>query len=791
MFKKLMAMMKSPKNHGGQGPKLGEHRWVKSYDVILSNMEGSPSYPLSHQLTIGSEIGNIIIKDPSVSPRHATILLQEEVISIIDHGSVAGTFVNGTKIPPGKFIILEDTDKVMTGDLEVKLAVKTNVVDNTGFVPPGHDHLEDEVEEEDEESELEEEIQEEDEEGEDEEGEAGPEETITKSKVYGGKPGSSPAPLGKKKKKKKISFSLPSYNATNSIVRVMALSADLLLSFIILIVFLPFDDFRNFIFSLPVLIAETLDFSWENIWILATEEAGAVTDIAKDVYEMANELVPVYPLVLIFFLVRLVSTIIFGVSISEFFFGVRANFNGIWARIGGIFRVIIGMITGPFLIFDLPAVASKRTFKEFITLTNTYVGSRIVLFFGIVFYFPLLLILLLISPMVVGLELIEPIPFTANVSQRVKTKPQPVEGEAQVIQNTTEGSRHLGLSLSYDPQQISIIPSFRFKGERSKLNMKASIEVFHKEGERSVTVELFKIFDMKELMMIGLKGNFLLHDKYQQIYNYAFSPQNTNRFFKLPENIRLEEMYGKQVVAFTEMAFGLSIDTLPDFMMGTTPFIKSIVDYRSSLLGLFEYKDFTDASVIKLGKILCLRMTYDTQKPFDLIMPLIRGEGRIFKITYDRKTDLASFRNKLYKFTLNELTWGIPDERENIETFKALEVVDVFTSDLEKSVITAQKAQALYGYYFEKSAEVMKVGNLAEFEIWKTAVQNMMTMIPHLRQQVAAAPAPMEELPAETTETTDVSEDIKGKLRSNFSDLFNALENKNKSFFGIEEVPTV
>lgn len=435
MFKKLMAMMKSPKNHGGQSPKLGDHRWVKSYDVILSNMEGSPAYPLSHQLTIGCEIGNIIIKDPSVSPRHATVLLQEEVISIIDHGSVSGTFVNGTKIPPGKFIILEDTDKVMVGDLEVKLSVKTSVVDNTGFVPPGHDHLDDdEVEEEVEEIDIEEDAEEDAEEDEEEE-EDEPEKTVTKSKVYMGKSQSKPLPLGQKSKKKsKISFSLPSYDATNSIVRVMALSADLLLSFIIMTVFLPFDDFRNFLYSLPALLAETLDFQWENIWLIATEEAGAATDIAKELYVMANELVPVYPLIIIFFLVRLVSTVIFGVSISEFFYGVRANFNGIWARIGGVFRVVIGMITWPFLIFDLPAVVSKRTFKEFITLTNTFVGSRVSLFFGIILYFPLLLVLLLVSPMFVGLELIEPIPFNSNISQRIKLKAQPVEGETQVVQ---------------------------------------------------------------------------------------------------------------------------------------------------------------------------------------------------------------------------------------------------------------------------------------------------------------------------------------------------------------------
>jgi hypothetical protein len=249
-------------------------------------------------------------------------------------------------------------------------------------------------------------------------------------------------------------------------------------------------------------------------------------------------------------------------------------------------------------------------------------------------------------------------------------------------------------------------------------------------------------------------------------------------------------MYGKQVVDFSAMAFGLGIDSLPDFMMSTTPFIKSVVDYRASLLALFEYKDFSEISVIKLGKILCLRVSYDTQKPFDLIMPLLRGEGRIYRISYDRKTDIAQFRNKVYKFTLDELKWGIPEEREGGETFKALEVVDIFTADLEKSAITPEKAQALYGYYFEKSTEVMRAGNLAEYEIWKTAVQNMMTIIPHLREQAALV---TETPPADATESTPVepAEDLKAKLKSNFADLFNALENKNKSFFGIEEAPTV
>lgn len=762
-------------------------QWVKTYDVILSNMEGSPSYPLSHQLTIGSEIGNIIINDPSVSPRHATVLLQEEVISIMDHGSVSGTFVNGTKIPAGKFIILEDTDSVSVGDLEVKIGVKTKAVEDTGRTPPKHDQLDDEEAKEfdEEDDESEDEVEEETEEEEDEEElEAEPEKELTVTKTRGymqgpaqGKSLAATAAAAKSKKKWKVKFSLPSYDAANGLIRVMALSADLLLSYIILVIFIPFDDFRNFLNFIPEAISELIDFKWENIWLIATEEAGQVTDVLKEIYTIANEMVPVLHLVLVFFLLRLITTLLFGVSISEFMFGIRANFNRIWARIGGMLRVILGMFTWPFLIFDLPSLASKRTFKEFITFTNTYVGSRVTLFFGIVFYMPMLIVLLLVSPMILGLELVEPIPFTATVSQRVKPK-APVEEGAVVVEKSKVGGKYMGMTLSFDPAKISLIPTFKFKGDKSKLNMNAGLSVVNRETDREVLMELYKTFDFKQLLKLGMSGNYFLHEKYQKVYNYAYSAENTDRFFKAAENVKAEEAFGSEVVQFTEMSFGLGIETLPDFIMAQTPLIKSVVDYRTSLMSLFEYKDFTDISVIKLGKILCLRVTYDKQKPFDLVMPLMRGEGRIYKISYDKKEALQQVRNDFYKFSLDDLVWGVPEQAEKVEAFNALQVIDLFTTDIQKGTISTEKGQSLYGFFYEKSADVLKNGKPLEYDHWKAAVQNVINVIPHLKTETPV-------------DGTAPAEDVKAKLKSNFSDLFNALENKNKPFFGIEESPTV
>jgi hypothetical protein len=126
VFGKWFKKKTVPSNDGNSEPlKLEKLQYSKNFEIELSNMEDNPVYALTHQLSIGSEIGNIIIADPSVSPRHASFMLKDEVVSVIDHGSVAGTFINGKKIDPGKSIILEESDIVLVGDLEIRLKVKS------------------------------------------------------------------------------------------------------------------------------------------------------------------------------------------------------------------------------------------------------------------------------------------------------------------------------------------------------------------------------------------------------------------------------------------------------------------------------------------------------------------------------------------------------------------------------------------------------------------------------------------------------------------------------------------
>jgi len=786
VFKKLFGGKKAPIIEGKSSlsTKVDGVRWVKKFILELSNMEGSPTYNLSHQLTVGSEVGNIVIADPSVSPRHCTFILQEEVVSVLDHGSVAGTFINGQKIPPGRYIILEENDNIKVGDLEVQIHVKNEAIKQE--IP--EEELEEEVE-------VAEEIEEE---------EAVEEEKVAvkkEPKLALLKKWFKIKPSKAKKDSKKSNLIAISGNptyATNSLVRVIAVLCDLLIAYALSIVFMPFDEFRSFVADVPAILGSFLDIDWNGLWSVINEEYAFVGEILKDLYSFFSTTFNFGPLILLFFVVRLISTLLLGVSISEVFLGVRAHGNVIWKRLGGVLRVVVGMITGPFLIFDVPALISKRTFKEFMTFTHTYINSKFVTILGIIFYVPLVVLIVLLSPLMQGLELPEPIAVKDVLDKRVKVI-QTDEAATEVVK-TYDSSSFLNIGLEYDAQGISLVPSFRFSGKKNKLTYKPALAVYHRELQRSVSIEVFKTFDFKELLGLGFKGDPFLTDKFPLIEGYVYSSEVSAASFKKSTDEKESRKFADEVVSFTKIAFELNANNVLDFMQVYTPILKGFMDYRSSLLGLIEYKEFDQIDFIKLGNAYFLRFSYTRQKPFDLLIPLIKGEGRVLKIEFDKKENLGALRNKFYKFSLEGSDWFPPRQvgATGEEALRPLQVLDLFSKlDVKGDKISPEKAQALYGYYYEKSGGVLKNEDPAEYELWKSSVEGIFTIMTKMKDsipKVEEKPAPevVEGAPpAEAEAPVEVAEDPRLKLFQNFQDLKDAVENKNKEYFGSEETTTI
>lgn len=755
MFKKLFGRKSVPTNSGelSDDPVLPRHKWVKVFEIELSNMEGAPVYGLTHQLSIGSEIGNVVINDPSISPRHCTFILQQEVVSVIDHASMSGVIVNGKKIPSGKYIILEETDIIAIGALEIRLIIKTESVPED-VIPdiPVEEEEPEEVHEEVVEEVIEEEIEEE-------------EET---PKISAHKKGMK-NPLAAVTK-------LKTPYATNALVRVIAVVADLLLAYSLFVVFSPFDEFRAFLNFLPDTLADLLDVNWENLWQAFIQDNGFIGEMTQDLFKFMSSTFHFGPIFLMFVMVRLVSTLIWGVSISEFILGVKAHGNAIWKRVGGVLRVLLGVITGPFLIFDVPAVVSRRTLKEFMSFTHTYLDSKFVAILSTLLYVPLLLALALVSPLFQGLEVPEPILVNDKIERRVKAVQD--EGTVEVV-SIQESSRFLNLSIRYNAKELDIIPTVKFYGVQNKQNYRPRAVFYHKDLQRSVQLEVYKTFDMKQLLGIGMKGNFFLYDQYPEIYSFVFGGVDGNPAFKVEKGEKVENKFANEFISFTKMALELDASKSVEIMQSSTPLVKGLMDFRSSFLSLLEYKDFDQIGFIKIGNVTFLKVSYLKQKPFDLIIPLIRGEGRIFKINFDKKENLGALSSKFYKYSLNESDW-LPESYPVMgEAMTSLEALDFFSSQLNKQEISPLRAQALYGYYYEQSAKILSQLDAFEYELWVDSVEAVFKVMEKMMQTRTEAPS------------EEGVVDPRAKLFQNFRDLKDAMDSKNKEYFGLEQNVTL
>jgi len=752
VFKNLFNRKKVPKNAGNPAPsKPEEGRWVKAFELELVNMEGSPTYEIKHQLSFGSEIGNVVIADPSMSARHCTFILQQEVISVLDHASVAGTMVNGKKIPSGKYIILEETDEISIGDLEVRIKSRDVQLDERDVPDFPLDHGEspkvvEKVEEEKIEQDVEEVVEED-------------EKSDGHHKNF------------QKKGPSIVAAIKPLSPATNSLVRVLAVLCDLLVAYTIFVIFYPFDEFKLFLESVPQTIIGLIPLDWNIIWTELISNYGFTAQMLQDVYEFFTVTFHAGPLLLIFFLLRLVSTLILGVSLSEKMMSVKFEGNGVWARFGGALRVIIGMFTWPLIIFDLPSIVSRRTFKEIITHTHTVIGSKFLAVLSTLLYLPLLMVMALGSPLIQGLELPDPISVNDRIDQRVR-----VAAATEVIVpaiETQEDSRYLKFQLNYNANEVAVIPQFKFQGGNNKRIYNGQLVFYHKDIQRSASLELIKKFDLKQLLGIGLKGNVFLFEKFPRIYNFVYASEG-NAAFKIPTDEKAQLKFANEVISFIKLSLEFDANNALETMQTYTPLIKNFIEFKASFLSLLEYKDFDSLGFIKLGNVVFLRATYIKQKPFDLIIPLTMDEGRVFRISFDKREALSALSNKFYKFTMNKADWLVSSHSAISETMTPFQVYDSFQFLNQNKEMSISEAQALYGFYFERSGKVIAGADEVEYDLWTHSVKSILTII----QDIPAKDAMTEESPW-------------SKLLQNFQDLNSAVQSKNQDYFGVEQSTTL
>lgn len=358
-IKKLFNQKSTPNNNGNSLDRdENSDDFINRIYLDFTDLEGRPTFELDSTLTIGSEVGDIILENPSLSPKHCTVSLNQDVISIMDHGSVEGTFINKKKISPGRIFILQESDKIKMGKISVLIkkikeriseeiipsipVERTSSADLTADIDLSELHanaIEEEI------LEIEDDLM--------------PVEVKVKPVKASGSMRLDQFSKNSKKSKPLKSLGVVR-SSSSALVRVIAIILEFVVIAMILTLFKGSEFFQNVLQVFPKLILEDIKPIYTKLLSehinIVIEEIPALTAIYEDLADFISKNMDILYAFVLFSLLRVISPLIFGCSFGQILLGVRASGSFTLKRILGSLREIIGLVTGPFLIFDISTI---------------------------------------------------------------------------------------------------------------------------------------------------------------------------------------------------------------------------------------------------------------------------------------------------------------------------------------------------------------------------------------------------------------------------------------------------
>jgi len=471
-------------------------------------------------LLVSSEQGDFLLVNDSVSKEHCRFSVKDEVVTLEDLGSLNGTYVQGQKLEPHKKVILEAGDRILVGtqllvlwreerrlveesiensdrtaDIDIPLTLEEPVAAASieEAEERGEDAdfaLEEEKEEENiglvlEEEQEEEEIQVQTQDevvpesmttllvgakeklaqamAAEEKGEAAPAEAKLEIVDKNGANSTRIVKLKKNlaKKIEKEKSKSHKEQAVGEIIGIMPRLLSLLLDLLFVYLVWQFLKDQELITPLVDILKDIFNQQTQDK-VLELIKQYSLGDYLPGDFEgqwpsYFQQFVSVVPMLGLFAFLRLVSVILFGCSFSLILCGGGVSGNFVVNRLGGILREVLGCITLPFLVFDLPVLFKRRSVKELITFTGLKeISSKRMIFLGMPLFF-ILLIVAWFSPLLFSL-------VQAPESFSVKNiKPHLEKIEIDKAQDKVFSAPFFNLTLSWQENKgFEFLPDFDF-----------------------------------------------------------------------------------------------------------------------------------------------------------------------------------------------------------------------------------------------------------------------------------------------------------------------------------------
>ena len=741
----------------------GESKLEKVAYITIPDVNGGVTRAIGAKLTIGSEVGELIIEDASMSARHCTFIRNRDVICLIDHSSVDGTFLNKKRLEPGRTFIIDESDKLQIGSFKAQLEfleepaeedllvaeIKVDdYIDNTAelsLTVESSEEVEPELEFDSEVAEVVESI--------DiskldvEEVELDPKllvryyndtnEKMTHEVNMGApeKPSRKRVrPSLKTRSEKKVVKYKP--GASGVTFRLLALGFDVIACLTILNIFYVFEDFKTHYASGAQLIKAYIIAPLEPLVIDFPEVFEIFTNIKQSAY---FEQVGSFLILLLLF--RIITSIIFSVSFGSFIIGMRAFGHRYLKRILAPIREILGAVTWPFLFFDLPTFVSKRSFKEIITGTLVYTPSRLNSIALVSFFLPVMVAALCFSPLIKGGELL--LPVTVKVLDSKKT---PWSYSNKVY------SQFIGMTYDLSGNNTTL-PLFQVETVNKEVVTTYGLSFVNKDSGLILDIRKIKDFSMLTLYEDFVKLNLL--SKYFQpaIYSLVKDISVENDSFKR------QDINKDQIISETQhiihSIFSLRLENITKYIEKNGPILAGHREFREKIETLVSHP-FKKLSLLDFGNESGVLFSHGAgyDNTFSYIN-LGESESELFHLS----GDISAPKFKLLTMPIEFGNKAATSRRDPISEF-----ISNFVAD--PSVESFELAQQVYNRYFNVARAFLLTKNNDAVLALINNVKNITTAL-----------------------SRDKSKNQ--KLFLNLTELMDSLVKGNKAFFNISETKTV
>lgn len=810
--------------HANQG-KLQEDLGINHF-LIFTDLEGAPTYLLRETLTVGREVGEVIIDDDIISPRHCTFTKNQDVISLMDHSSQSGTTIGKNKLSPGRNYIINESDKIRLGDLNVKIQTQaidyeegvtaeqpTSMADVAMKVPPVReepeiDHtaelkletsaVEDvtqteiknidatvsnitagtvadiEVPKTKKELKLEAKAAKQKAKAEAKQAKLEAKLAAKEAKMQAKldakaakKQGKVKATDRKKTEKKRAKNAV--LEASSTIPRLIALVIDGLFAFMIFEILSPYEDFHNSLKYIPELVHKIIikftSFNIvENFQVLIVKYP-SLGSIVEEITVYETEIKEIFYLYVLFGVLRVFGAFTFGVSLGQFVIGMTGQGNLLWQRVGGALREMIGVVTYPFLVFDLSTLFSVRSLKELVTFTKVTTQSTLRTTLLTIIFLPLFVAAVLIAPLFQGVEI--------HATYDIKME----EKGLMASKNYKYESDKMNLSMELHNKFITL-PNFKFIKNKSKNFVKRELKFISSAGE----VVLFsheKTFDFAKLIKIALSKDLFPKKNFPHLYGYIFNVGNSNKNFNATLKDDEKLAIAKDVKSLLKICFALGFDEIIDHVKIHGPFLKGFIDFRDRIDELIDGTP-TNLNIFPVGNNFFITAQIAESNNLRTIMIPIFHEGHVYSVTTNKKIKFDA----LSEHYLSHINWFNVDKKKiklrHSPNLNVLEVIDYFMDMNLSEKNRMDLNQTLYGHLYEVGKVALDSGNKnLRIEVQRS-IGNIIDLIKVLDKQ-KKKPDPKLIKQNANIEIMDPFD----KLNQNINELLRALKKNNFEYFGI------